>query len=524
MAASLDAATLRRGMELFAQSLHEHRDELNSLNVFPVPDGDTGSNLVLTQEAVVTAVASLDGSGDVRELAEAISRASLRGARGNSGVILSQILRGLCERLPADGPAGGGDLAAGLRHASVQADLAVARPKEGTILSVLREAASAAEAAADAAGDVDAVARGALDAARRSLERTRGILPELRRAGVVDAGAKGLVLLLDALAAAIEGRALSEPLGELGPVGSEGSELDTGPDFEFEVQFLLEGPEDHVANVRRDLTALGGSVVVVGGGGLFNVHVHTDDPREAFEVGERAGRVRDGTTVSLRDQVGGCIGGQARGVQIASRRSGMVAAADGPGLEAVFRSLGAVVVSSSAPGTDDFARAVEEAGAEAVLLIPNDPAALDVAERLAAAGPVAILIVPAVSIAAGLAAAAAFDPLAGPDANEADMSKAAAAVRVGQVSPTGHSGWQAGLGDAVLGVFRSAREAGRHVAERLLDGHPTELITVIVGARADDPDAVVADVRAAARSASVDAEVHVIDGGQPEPSYVISAE
>src|SRR5438105_12285246 len=367
MAASLDAATLRRAMALFEEGLRRHRDEINSLNVFPVPDGDTGTNMLLTQQAVVVELASMDGRPTgLAEVGEAISRASLLGARGNSGVILSQVLRGLCERLPDGGPVEPNDVAAALRHASQEADHAVARPQDGTVLSVLRDAAGAAGAAADAGADVPGVFDAALREARHSLDRTRDGLPELSAAGVVDAGAKGLVLLLDALGAAVQDRDLSEPAEPPGPVGAggDGSVPPSGSHHEFEVQYLLEAEPAALGALRVDLAEVGGSIVVVGGGGLYQVHVHTDAAEDAVAAGRRAGVVRDVSTASLRDQVVACIGGQARGVQVAEQACGLVAVASGDGLAEAFRSLGAVVVRGGPgenPSVGDLVAAVEAA-------------------------------------------------------------------------------------------------------------------------------------------------------------------
>src|SRR5712692_10397908 len=180
MAARLDAPTLRRAMSLFAESLRGHRDELNSLNVYPVPDGDTGTNLLLTQEAVERALATAADGNGLPELCRAIARSSLMGARGNSGVILSQILRGLCQVLSTDGSGGPRELDVALQHGSDEAYRAVARPVEGTVLTVLRDAAGAANGAATSGASLEAVAAAALKAARASLARTRDALPELR--------------------------------------------------------------------------------------------------------------------------------------------------------------------------------------------------------------------------------------------------------------------------------------------------------------------------------------------------------
>src|SRR6266536_275041 len=221
MAERLDAGTLRQAIEIFAESLWVHRDELNSLNVYPVPDGDTGTNMLLTQEAVLAAIdSSDDGTTDLATLGREIGHASLMGARGNSGVILSQVLRGVCDAL-GDSEVHAEELATALIGASDAAYRAGARPAAGTMLSVLRDAAREATAVADAGADLPAVAEASLRAARTSLASTREILPALKEAGMIDAGGKGIVLLLDAIRAALRDGLLSRLESDLGPIGGD---------------------------------------------------------------------------------------------------------------------------------------------------------------------------------------------------------------------------------------------------------------------------------------------------------------
>jgi dihydroxyacetone kinase-like predicted kinase len=303
-------------MTAFAEGLRAHRSELDSLNVFPVPDGDAGTNLLATQEAVLASVAALPaGSGaGLPTLCRAVTDGSLMGARGNSGVILSQVLRGLCHVLARDEAAGAASLAAALSAAATEAYRAVVRPREGTMLSVLRDAATAARQAEGDHADAEPVVEAAMAAARESLAGTREILPELREAGVVDAGGKGIVLLLDSLRSALLGVPLSEPVGPLGPVGREAvTELGSGVQvpFGYEVRYLLEAGDGDVDPLRAALADLGDSVVVVGGGGRYHVHVHTNDPAAAVEVGEVAGRTRDVAVADLAHQVEACLAGPA---------------------------------------------------------------------------------------------------------------------------------------------------------------------------------------------------------------------
>src|SRR5437588_6816953 len=290
-------------MGRFHEALQEHRDELNSLNVYPVPDGDTGTNMLLTQRAVRDELAGHDGA-KLQDVAAAIARSSLMGARGNSGVIMAQALRGLAAVL---GTGNGGDapaVARALDRAAQEAYRAVARPARGTVLDVLQGAADAASGAAGTSGDLADVTAAALQGARASLARTREEHPELRRAGVVDAGGKGMVLFFDALHSAVTGSERTEPVGPHGPVGASGlgrHDVPADSEFKFEVQYLVDVDEAEIPPLRRGLAGIGDSVVVVGGDGTYKVHVHTNEPNQAVELARAVGTP---SSVSVADLEG----------------------------------------------------------------------------------------------------------------------------------------------------------------------------------------------------------------------------
>jgi uncharacterized protein len=507
MADGLDLATFQRAMRMYAEALRDHRDELDSLNVYPVPDGDTGTNLLLTQTAVVRALDSNGRGSSAAEVREAVSNASLMGARGNSGVILSQVLRGLVEAMREDGTYGPVEVCAGLRRAADQAYRAVARPKEGTVLSVLRDAAAGAATAGNSSeAEVSAVLAAALDDARGSLAMTRDRLPELREAGVVDAGGKGIVLLLDALLAAVRGARPSEPVGPLGPVGrSSGDRLAPDLTFPYEVQFLLDASDDAVASLRSQLAGLGDSLVVVGGSGVFNVHVHTDRPDVAVEAGRRAGRVREVRVDSLADRVAECVAGQARAVQVAEGTCAMVVVAAGDGLVGIFRSLGADVVRadpSDPAAVSGIVSAVDSAPAHTVFIIPNAAHAAPAIGDAIAHASKDVVVVAADSIPAGLAAATAFNPIGSRRDNATAMGEAAERVRSAALATVATND----AVDVVTGLL----------------GESPELITVVAGAAATDDDRA-AVVEALERSFP-DLEVHAVDGGQPGPPFLIGVE
>ncbi len=531
----LDAPTLRRAMQIYAESLRDHRAELDSLNVYPVPDGDTGTNLLMTQEAVLSALPRGDGEDDMQALGAAIARGSLMGARGNSGVILSQILRGICEHPPSNGAFGPQELASAFQRAADEAHRAVARPAEGTVLSVMRDAA---RAAIDAAGENGClvVMEAALKGARSSLARTRELLPELRQAGVVDAGGKGIVLLLDAMRAALSGEGLSEPVGPLGPVGGAGEARAVGRlAFAFEVQYLLEAPDQAMLALRRALAALGDSVVVVGGNGLFNVHVHTNEPGTAVELGVEAGRPRDIQIVNLEDQVIDCIGGQARAVRVAEQVCALVAVAEGEGLVETFASLGALVVRGgpgNKPSVGDLVEAIEAAPAGAVIVLPNQENMVPAAENAAAGVTKDVRVVQSPSIPAGLAAATVFSPVTDVDQNARAMKEAADACSWGALvradrdaqTPAGsvrRGAWIGTNRGDVVSVGESLPACTVALVRRLAE-EDAEVVTLIVGADATPEEREA--VRAALEGALPGLDLQVLDGGQPRYPFLIGVE
>ena len=565
----LDALAARRWALTTRAVFAARRGEIDALNVFPVPDGDTGTNLYLTLDAALDAVrgdTSDTGEPDARTSpdlardADSLARATLLAARGNSGVILSQLVRGLSEVVgqASDRPEGvdGRTLARALRRASDLARASVTRPVEGTILSVATEAAAAAE---QVSTDPDAglydVAAAALGAAREALDATTAQLPALTRAGVVDAGAAGYVLVLESLVHVISGagapghgggprqggpreRGGFSDLGELGrPRWSpstagpgDGDGEDDGPSYE--VMFLLsDSAPARVETMRQVLDGLGSSLLVVGGPDLWNVHVHVDDVGAALEAGVEAGRPHRIRVTHLAEQRG-------------RRRSdpvtpvAVVACAPGEGLADVFRTAGAGVVRS-APGRRasagqilDEIRAVH---ALSVIVLPNDSdtqLAAEAAARAAADEGIEVHVVRARAVVQGVAALAVFDPSAGPAGNLLAMSSAAAATRHGAVTVAScdaltdvgpcHQGDVLGLVDGEIVVMGSDLvRVGVEVLDRLL-GSGGELLTVVTGE--DAPPGLGGAIAAAAHTRRRDVEASVIHGGQATYPLLLGVE
>jgi DAK2 domain fusion protein YloV len=548
----LSAGDLAAAVRSFRDALRTHQDRINRLNVYPVPDGDTGTNMALTLEAVVRQLSdrSDPDGGDMASVADAISYGSLMGARGNSGVILSQILRGLADVVrPAD-RIDAQVLQDGLCRAADGAYQAVQQPVEGTILTVARAAADAAAAVPADAGLVR-VLEAARHAARAALARTPELLPVLKSAGVVDAGGAGLVLLFDALLHVTDGRALPECGGPDG--GAAGAELTaqgdgsgTGDDdagLRYEVMYLLEAPDESIQPFRDVWAGLGESIVVVGGGGLWNCHIHTDDIGAAIEAGVEAGRPRQIRVSDLWEQVE-----EERWVREAARQSGgepdeppvrcaVVAVCTGEGIRRIFRSLGVHHVvnggQSMNPSTADLLAAIDAAPGEQVVLLTNNHNIIPVAQQAAAQSAKPVRVVPTQGIPEGFAALLEYDPEGDADANMALMSESASRVVAAEVTravrPSVCDAGPIAAGD-YLGLSRQGIEvvapaladAATGLLERLLDPGQYEIVTIIAGDGAG-----VADTRRitewmAERHPEVATEVH--QGGQPLYPYLFSIE
>ncbi|MEV6601855.1 DAK2 domain-containing protein [Actinoplanes sp. NPDC051346] len=564
MLETLDAAAVRRWCGAGLAALRAHQHEIDELNVYPVPDGDTGTNLVLTLTSAQEALEGPDSSL-LGEVMRRMARGALLGARGNSGVIVSQILRGMADTFATALSVRGTELATALRTASEAAYAAVARPVEGTVLSVMA-------AAADGAGrgksdDLLAVARAAAQAAAEALARTPQQLPALARAGVVDAGGRGLVLLLDALVEAVSTTTTiidgETPVAPAATCGAKDGETapDEGSGFGYEVQFLLDADPAPVEAMKRTLDALGDSLVVVGTGEgqppTWNVHVHVDvdDIGAAIEAGVVAGRPHRISVNRLEDRSHGRPadvavrpGPEAAATGIAAAGGeehaetggweagdrGAVVVAAGEGLTSLFVDEGTVVVGRN-PSTAEMLAAVAETGARRVVLLPNDAnthaVAVSAAQEADAAG-IRVIVVPTRSPVQALAALAVRDSQRRFDDDVIAMAEAAGACRYGEVTTAArealtvagrcHPGDLLGLVDGEVHVISGPEEGTapdqaladlcRQLLDRMLGGGG-ELVTLVLGA--DAPAALEETLRSHVAQAWPFVEVQCYTGGQP---------
>ena len=455
---SIDAASLRGIVVTFRDALTDHREAINNLNVYPVPDGDTGTNMSLTLRSVVE---ELEGKpDDMTSVCNAIAHGSLMGARGNSGVILSQILRGLVGVVAENATIDGRLLATALTAAAKGAYSAVGNPVEGTILTVIRESSKAATDAAAQSKDLCGVLEAARDEAAASLERTPTLLQVLADAGVVDAGGAGFVLFYDAALHMVDDRPMPEPEVTSAPAPHHrqlggASRGEGGPsiaDLRYEVMFLLEAPDQKVAGFKEAWAQVGDSIVVVGDGGIYNCHIHCDDIGTAIECGIEIGRPHNIRVTDLldelaeleeRDWVAAALdsdtsqrgGGTATGPSVPTA---VVAVGVGSGVVAILKSMGvhAVVAGGQSmnPSTVELVAAVESVSAPEVIILPNNKNIIAVARQVEQQTSRTVQVVATTSVTEALASLMAYDPQATASVNAASMTKAFSGVVSGEVT------------------------------------------------------------------------------------------
>ncbi len=538
----LSAQDLRAAITTFAGLLRSHKDVINRLNVFPVPDGDTGTNMTLTVESVVDAFGPLADDASMDEVCTAIAHGSLMGARGNSGVILSQLLRGLVEKFKSVAVITPALLAESLNHADVLARQAVVRPVEGTILSVARAAAQGANAATTS---LSKVVRGARDRAREALAHTPEQLPVLKQAGVVDSGGTGLLLFFDALCHVVSNDALPVPPSvdslDVHDVAVTNSTSIANGSPRYEVMYLLAAEDDRMRAFRDVWSGLGDSIVIVGGDGLFNCHIHTDEIGPAIEAALDAGRPREIRVTDLAEQVL-----EERWVRDAATAvieadgpppaTAVVAVVAGEGVGRIFRSLGVRVLVSGGqsmnPSTADLVEAVRATGSDQVVVLPNNSNIVPVANQVDALVDTSVSVVPTTSIVGGFAALLAYDPSSDAATNVRAMADASAHVRAGEVTRavrnvTTDAGevregdWIGVDDDAVRSIAESIEAASIALLDLMItEDH--ELLTVIEGEGSSAAVTRQITEFVGETHPSVGVEVH--HGGQPFYPYFFGLE
>ncbi|MFM2115605.1 MAG: hypothetical protein RI908_1346 [Actinomycetota bacterium] len=568
----LSAEQIRDVVATFRETIRRHQSAINRLNVYPVPDGDTGTNMARTLDAVVAEVDDRVAKAGLsfETVCGGISHGALMGARGNSGVILSQVLRGLsasCASAPDTGVTAS-SLADGLSAASASAYKAVLKPVEGTILTVVRESAEASVAGAAAGGNLADVLRAARAAGGDALRRTPEMLPVLKQAGVVDAGGAGFLLLLDAFLHVVAGEPLPEPDDSAGPdldalesVAHRSS--DDGVDvseLRYEVMFLLDLVDAQHGEFMEAWGRIGDSIVVVGGDGLYNCHIHTNDIGAAIEAPlELGGRPRAIRVTDLFEEVAdehakreAELGVEAGDVVHPARdpRQGgshssslppvtcaVVAVASGDGIAELFGQLGVHGVVSGGqslnPSTAELLDAVERMNANQIVLLPNNKNIIPVANQVGELTKKDVRVVPSCSMPEALASLVLYDPEASAEHNAREMSAAAASVATGEITqavrdtdsdagPIRTGDWIGIVrGDGIVAVGGTWRAATTQLLEHLIT-QDREILTVLAGADATAEMTAELSAWMAEHHPAITVEVH--HGGQPLYPYLFGVE
>ena len=528
----------------FHDALADHKESINRLNVYPVPDGDTGTNMFLTVRSVLEEMEAVDFD-DREAVCAALSHGSLMGARGNSGVILSQVLRGMSGCFTKADDIDGEVLANALTEASAAADGAVMKPVEGTILTVVRDVARAARDAAET-GAILKVVEEALTEGEAALERTPEQLVVLREAGVVDAGGAGFLLLLHAILHVLDGRAL--------PVAENSTEIASAivgvkqheeiSELRYEVMYLLNAPDEAIEGFKNVWAGLGDSIVVVGGDGLWNCHIHTDAIGPAVEAGIEVGRPQRIRVTDLAEEVmeerwvrEAAESGKADELAVPQQvPCAVVAVSPAPGIGRIFHSLGVQELvlggQSMNPSTSELLEAVERAPAEQIVILPNNSNIVAVARTVDDETEKTVVVVPTTSVPEGFASLLGYDPQAIATENAEAMSEIASGVDVGEVTqavrssstPVGNvaEGDWIGLNrDGVCAIGTTLVEAATNLLHEII-GEESEILSLIVGEGASDADTRAITEWVTENRPTVETEIHT--GGQSHYPFFFGVE
>ncbi len=546
MANAFDSDTFRSVVITFRDALIANKAVINALNVYPVPDGDTGTNMSLTLESVVDGLP--EAGATMAEVCQAVAHGSLMGARGNSGVIMSQILRGLTAGMSHSDNIDGTTFAAALSAAATSAYGAVGNPVEGTILTVVRVAGERAQALADSGTTellpiLDAARTGAAEA----LEQTPELLPVLAEAGVVDSGGTGLLLFFDAALNVVDGREIEVP------VMPDGASVPTAPerpadddhsalaDLRYEVMFLLDAPDDKIENFKAAWAEIGDSIVVVGGDGIWNCHIHSNDIGASIEAAIDVGRPHKIRVTDLLEEVEEQewvkqAAAQASLADLDPCTTAVVSVSVGAGVAQIFDSLGVQHVVTGGqtmnPSTQELLDAVNALPADGVVILPNNKNIIAVAEQVGAEANKPVAVVHSKSIVDGMAALVAYDPEADLEQNSSEMSEVLEDVSCGEVTQsvrdTTADGFDIATGDWLglaggkIAAVESDSVAAAIGVVAALVGSDHEIITIVSGEDASNEETLALVGQIEISHPDLEAEVH--SGGQPLYPFIIGVE
>jgi hypothetical protein len=539
-------------VQLGAHHLSANAQKIDALNVFPVPDGDTGTNMNLTITSGVNEVKKQE-SDDISKVADAFAKGLLMGARGNSGVILSQIFRGFSKGLANKPRVNTNDIAMALESGITMAYKAVMKPVEGTILTVAKDAANEAVKIAETEEDIIVLIDKVIKEAKASLKRTPDLLPILKEVGVVDSGGQGLVTIYEGFAASLKGEALpEEPYGfameemvnaehhKVTQDFMDTSEIEFGYCTEFMVKFendkVKENPFDE-DNFRQELSEHGDSLLVVSDDELVKVHIHAEYPGTCMTLGQRYGSLINMKIENMREQHTALVGdNKAEKKPKEKTEYGILTVAMGSGLKELFESLGTTKVIEGGqtmnPSTQDISDAIKEVNAKNVIILPNNKNIVMAAEQAADLAEENVKVVPTTSIPQGISAMFAFHPEADLESNRNEMDEARQQVKTGQVTyairDTRIDGMKIkennfmGIMD---GDIKAAHQDKKEAVKLLLSEMITnddEILTILYGEDVEEKE--VNELTAFIEENYEDIEVEVHNGAQPIYSYIFSVE
>lgn len=524
-------------------NLGNHSAQIDALNVFPVPDGDTGTNMYLTVSNGVKAALD-EPSDNVGDIAKTLSRGLLMGARGNSGVITSQIFRGFYQAVKDLDRIDASQLAHALVNGSRVAYRAVMRPVEGTILTVIREAAdyTYAYTMTDEVTDCVKVMERMVKEAKESLDTTPQLLPVLAEVGVVDSGGKGLVVILEGFLSAMQGKVIekegSEKAGgEAAQTKVQGGEEEFGFCTEFILHLNDNGMKHFSENsFKEELATIGNSIVCVQDEDLVKVHVHTLEPQTAIKMGRRQGRFMKLKVENMQDQHDNILEKEEEEKQIPHKKYGIITVAAGDGIKEMFKELRADIVVGGGqtmnPSTEDFVSAINQLNCDHIFILPNNSNIILAAQQAqTVCEDVDVHVLPTKTIPQGLSACILFNPDVDVATNLEEMNEAIGNVKSGEVTyavrDTTYEGmeikkgqYMGMFGKAIVACKDDCMEATKELLSKMLD-EDSELVTLIYGEGATEEQA---QELAEYIEEISDAEVEITNGKQPVYSFVIGVE
>nr|MBC7244314.1 DAK2 domain-containing protein [Chloroflexota bacterium] len=534
-----DGQELKRLIESSTAWLEAHIDFINSLNVYPVPDGDTGTNMYLTMQAALREISTVS-ENSIAAVTRALAHGALMGARGNSGVILSQIWRGIAKYLDGKEQPTASDWALALREGAVTAYKGVMRPVEGTILTVVREAAEAAMSAVADSNDTLYVLERTVERAKDALARTPELLPVLKEAGVVDAGGQGLYVILEGFLRHLRGEQIPLRLEIRAATKLEQGALSEG-EYGYDVQFLIEGENLPIEDIQATIESMGESVLVVGDAHTIKVHVHTDDPGRIISYATSKGTLRDVVVENMQVQYRQFLAQQRQEQRPVSTTQPLsdieiVAVVNGDGLRRVFESLGAGATvpggQTMNPSTEELLKAISSLPVDKVIVLPNNPNVILAAQQAQRMSEKEVVIVPTKTIPQGIRALLAFNYQSDLKTNADLMERAASQIQTIEITNAIRSvqinGLQVQRGQFIgllNGELVEANDDLQQVTQAVLqriDMEQYEIITVYWGEAVTQEQAERLISWIAKRYP--DKEVELVEGQQPYYHYIISVE